>query len=437
MDDKLMSPAASPVGVKRVSKWPLMMVSGVLGLFVVVMACVAYSKGQASTQAPEEAPPRVQGESPAQIARRIVGARGIVPPKVAPRTPQPSAAEPVVLVASVDEGPPRPPGGVATTAHTETSSGPTADVEDARKERLAALRRALSGSTGVQIQRDSAPSSSPRDASLAEIERVRHEREGLSATAADPAAAYQKALKAAQAQALGANAEDATQPSTPPMPAGIGSFNREGSPDRFRLNSELELPPSRFVVQAGAVVPATLDSAINSELPGTVLAHVALDVYDSPTGRHLLVPQGAKLFGEYASNVAFGQSRLMIAWQRITMPDGRTIDIGEMPGADGVGRSGFEDQVDNHLFRLFASALLLSGVTAGVAMSQDPGQNTMRVTAGSAMSQALGQQLGQVTAQLIQKNMNIAPTLDVRPGYRFNIIVTKDIVFHAPYRRNR
>jgi type IV secretion system protein VirB10 len=184
------------------------------------------------------------------------------------------------------------------------------------------------------------------------------------------------------------------------------------------------------------VIPAVLDSAVNSELPGVLLAHVAIDIYDSPSGRHLRIPQGAWLFGEYASGVAFGQSRLMCAWQQITMPDGRTLDIGEMPGADGVGRSGFTDLVDNHYFRLFSSALLLSGVTAGVAMSQDVGTgNSQRVTAGSAMSQALGQQLGQTTAMLLQKNMNISPTLDIRVGYRFNVIVTKNIPFSEPYRR--
>jgi len=227
----------------------------------------------------------------------------------------------------------------------------------------------------------------------------------------------------------------------PPLPAGptaVGAFNRPGSPDRFRLEAELEAPRSRYILQPGrgGVIPAVLDSAVNSELPGPILGHVAVDVYDSPTGRHLLIPQGASLFGEYASGVVFGQSRLMVAWQRITMPDGRTLDIGEMPGTDGLGRSGFTDLVDNHYFRIFSSALLLSGVTAGVAMSQDVGTgNGQRVTAGSAMSQALGQQLGQTTSQFLQKNMNIAPTLDIRPGYRFNIIVTKDLVFKGPYRR--
>ena len=126
---------------------------------------------------------------------------------------------------------------------------------------------------------------------------------------------------------------------------------------------------------------------------------------------------------------------MLIAWQRIVFPDGKAMDIGSMPGADSAGYAGFNDQVNNHYFRLFASAFLMSGVTAGITMSQNQDQqnNGNRQTASGALSEALGQQLGLVTAQLISKNMNIAPTLEIRPGYRFNVIVTKDMTFSKPY----
>jgi type IV secretion system protein VirB10 len=138
--------------------------------------------------------------------------------------------------------------------------------------------------------------------------------------------------------------------------------------------------------------------------------------------------------GSYSSDVAFGQARVLIAWQRIIFPDGKAMDIGSMPGADSAGYSGFTDKVNNHYFRLFSSAFLMSGVTAGISMSQPQTINgNSRPTASSAMSEALGQQLGQVTAQLIAKNMNIAPTLEIRPGYRFNVMVTKDLTFSKPY----
>jgi type IV secretion system protein VirB10 len=146
-----------------------------------------------------------------------------------------------------------------------------------------------------------------------------------------------------------------------------------------------------------------------------------------------LIPQGSRLVGAYASNVAYGQARVLVAWQRIVFPDGKAMDIGSMPGADSAAYAGFNDQVNHHYFRLFASAFLMSGVTAGLAMSQ-PQQNAASApTYSTAMSQALGQDLGRVTAQLIAKNMNIAPTIEIRPGFRFNIVVTKDMTFSKPY----
>lgn len=438
MDDKLMSPAASPLGVKPLPSKPLLLAYGVAALLAGVVAYVAYQKSEAQNQTVEaETLPRVQGESPSQIALRLMSARQ-TKPKEAPAAPPPS--EPVVLVASLDE-PPRPPrDGSAAADVSGTSEDHSDRAAEARSARRASLRHALSGSTVVPqhgSERTRA-AGTPGSDTVAELERVRREKAALTGT--DPTAAYQHAMQlaaAAQGQAMPGTA------GTPPMQAaptfasaGVGTYNRAGDSDRFRLDAELEQPRSRFVVQPGDVIPAVLQSAINSELPGPILAQVAVDVYDSPTHRHLLIPQGTKLFGEYASGVVFGQSRLLVAWQRLRFPNGQTLDIGEMPGTDGVGRSGFNDLVDNHYFRLFASALLLSGVTAGVAMSQDVGSgNSQRVTAGSAMSQALGQQLGQTAAQLIQKNMNVAPTLDIRPGYRFNVMITKDLTFRRPYRR--
>jgi type IV secretory pathway VirB10-like protein len=213
-----------------------------------------------------------------------------------------------------------------------------------------------------------------------------------------------------------------------------GQFAGSGQADRWRLDSRPEAPRSPFELRAGFVVPATLISGINSDLPGQIVAQVSQDVFDTPTGKWRLIPQGARLVGSYSSDIAFGQSRVLVAWQRIIFPDGKAMDIGAMPGADSAGYSGFTDQVNNHFGRLFGSAFLMSAVTAGISISQPQTlSTTTRESASSAMSEALGQQLGQVTAQLIAKNMNIAPTLEIRPGYRFNVVVTKDMTFSKPY----
>ena len=149
-----------------------------------------------------------------------------------------------------------------------------------------------------------------------------------------------------------------------------------------------------------------------------------------------MLPQGSRLVGSYSSDVAYGQARVLVAWQRIVFPDGKAMDIGAMPGADGAGHAGFSDEVNNHYVRLFGSALLMSAVTAGVTYSQRQNQNgtVLAPSASSALSEALGQQLGQATAQMIAKNLNVAPTLEIRPGYRFNVIVVKDLTFSKPYK---
>lgn len=214
-----------------------------------------------------------------------------------------------------------------------------------------------------------------------------------------------------------------------------GAYGRfSGAADRWRLKSRPQAPATRFELRAGAVIPATLISGINSDLPGQIIAQVSADVYDTATGKHLLIPQGSRLIGRYSSEIIYGQGRLLVAWQRIVYPDGTALDIGAMPGADAAGYSGFHDQVDNHYFRTFASAILMSAIVGGISMSQSTGNDDGQTSASEAMTQALGRVLGRTAAQIISKNLNVAPTLKIRPGYRFNVMVTKDIVLRKPYR---
>jgi type IV secretory pathway VirB10-like protein len=227
-------------------------------------------------------------------------------------------------------------------------------------------------------------------------------------------------------------------PPSPPDPNGLGTY--DGSRNRWKLNTRLEAPTTPYILRTGFVIPALLMSAMESELPGTIIAQVSQDVYDTPTGSYLLIPQGSRLVGEYSNTIQYGQSRIFVAWQRIIYPDGSALDIGAMPGADEQGEAGFNDQVNNHFVRLFGSALLMSAITAGVTYSQSQGQgynnnfNGNQVPrAGDVLSQALGQQLGAATAALLERNLSIAPTLKIRPGYRFNILVVKDLTFDRPY----
>ena len=224
-------------------------------------------------------------------------------------------------------------------------------------------------------------------------------------------------------------------PSASPNPNNLGTY--DGSRDRWKLNTRLEAPTTPYILRTGWVIPALLLTAMESELPGTITAQVSEDVYDSGTGKYLLIPQGSRLVGEYANTIQYGQSRIFVAWQRIIYPDNSALDIGAMPGADGEGESGFHDLVDNHFLRLFGSALLMSAITAGITYSQDQGQNNNYngnpPRAGDVLSAALGQQLGASTSALLERNLSIPPTLKIRQGYGFNVVVVKDLVFDRPY----
>jgi type IV secretion system protein VirB10 len=194
-------------------------------------------------------------------------------------------------------------------------------------------------------------------------------------------------------------------------------------------------------VKTGTVIPAVMVTGINSDLPGVMVAQVSQNVYDTATGRHLLLPQGAKLYGMYDSRVIYGQERVLVAWNRVIFPDGSSVTLGAMPGADISGYAGFNDQVNNHYVRIFGSAFLMSIITGGVSYSVDSVSNNSSgnnnngntTTFQDAMASALAAQMGQVTLKLLEKNLSIAPTLEIRPGYQFNVICTKDVAFTEPY----
>ena len=188
-------------------------------------------------------------------------------------------------------------------------------------------------------------------------------------------------------------------------------------------------PASRYVVQAGSVIPAALITGIRSDLPGQVTAQVTENVYDSPTGEFLLIPQGAKLVGVYDSQVSFGQDRVLLVWTRLIMPNGRSIVLERQPGADTQGFAGLEDEVDQHWDRLFLAAALstLLGVGSELGASGNDSDIVQALRRGSSQS------LNQVGQQVVQRNLNIQPTLTIRPGFPVRVIVNRDLVL-APYR---
>ena len=186
---------------------------------------------------------------------------------------------------------------------------------------------------------------------------------------------------------------------------------------------------SPYTLHAGSVIAASLITGLNSDLPGLVTAQVTENVYDSVTGRILLIPQGSRLIGSYDSVVAFGQTRALVVWQRIILPDGSSIRIDNVPATDLAGYAGLSDRLDRHTWQLLK----------GVALSTLLGVGT-ELTFGSAESdlvQAIRQSAQQSGAragdQLVTRNLNIQPSLRVRPGWPLRIVVHKDIVLR-PWR---
>ncbi|MBB5046128.1 type IV secretion system protein VirB10 [Rhodopseudomonas rhenobacensis] len=223
---------------------------------------------------------------------------------------------------------------------------------------------------------------------------------------------------------------------TPPVDAGAAqnmqdrktAFLNASTDKRTVSPDRLDAKASPYVVQAGTVIPAALITGIRSDLPGQITAQVTEAVYDSPTGKYLLIPQGAKLIGQYDSSVAFGQSRVLLVWTRIIMPDGGSIVLERQPGADTQGYAGLEDEVDNHWGMLFKAAVLstLLSVGAEAGTSQDENNLVQAIRSGASNS------ISQTGSQIVQRQLNIQPTLTIRPGFPVRVIVTRDLVL-APY----
>jgi type IV secretory pathway VirB10-like protein len=225
---------------------------------------------------------------------------------------------------------------------------------------------------------------------------------------------------------------------TPPVDAGSAQNMQDrktaflnASTDKRTISPDrLEAAASPYVVQAGTVIPAALITGIRSDLPGQITAQVTEAVYDSPSGKYLLIPQGAKLIGQYDSSVAFGQSRVLLVWTRIIMPDGSSIVLERQPGADTEGYAGLEDEVDNHWGMLFKAAVLstLLSVGAEAGTSQDENNLVQAIRSGASNS------ISQTGQQIVQRQLNIQPTLTIRPGFPVRVIVTRDLVL-APYKQ--
>ena len=199
--------------------------------------------------------------------------------------------------------------------------------------------------------------------------------------------------------------------------------------DRRTTSSDRVMAPaSPFVLQAGAVIPAALITGIRSDLPGQITAQVTENIYDSPTGRILLVPQGTRIIGQYDNNVQFGQRRVLLVWNRLIMPNGRSIGLERQPGADTQGYAGLEDGVDYHWWDLAKAAGLSTLLAVGTELAVSDEDRLV-----AAIRDGAQDTINDAGQQIIRRQLQVAPTLTIRPGFPVRVIVTRDLVLE-PYR---
>ena len=206
------------------------------------------------------------------------------------------------------------------------------------------------------------------------------------------------------------------------------AFMKEAA-DNGYLPELLKPKLGEFELTAGSVIPAVMLSGINSDLPGTIVAQTRQTVYATNEPDAVVIPQGSRLVGRYSADVAYGQSRVLAAWDELILPNGSRIALRSMSAADGQGQSGMEDQVNNHFWKTWSSALLVSFLGVAAQQSQPQNQGAFNTPSGSAQASAAAMNsLSDVSSKILQKSLNISPTLQIRPGMTFNVMVNRSII---------
>ncbi len=205
------------------------------------------------------------------------------------------------------------------------------------------------------------------------------------------------------------------------------AFSERSSQNDIYNPNGLEYPASPYQVMAGTLIPASLVTGINSDLPGQIIAQITQPVYDTVTGQHILIPQGSRLLGQYQSQVSFGQDRALVIWNRIIFPDGRSITI-SAPSADLQGYAGLSDRTDHHWDRVFAAAGLATLLGIGSELGSDDDTRLVR-----ALRNGTSDTVNQAGQAIVDKQLGIQPTLKIRPGWPVRVIVTRDLILEPTH----
>ncbi|MDI1245150.1 MAG: TrbI/VirB10 family protein [Rhodoferax sp.] len=349
-----------------------------------------------------------------------------------------------------------------SSSGAQAGSGGTAPPSPAEAHRLWLQKRKYERIQGAIMASDSAETSdiSKGGAALA-AKSAAGSMVGLGADGEDIAGGLNQKLSAANGRAVNARASaTAESMRTASLPAGVAaaSSNSGYLPTALAAGSPAGLDPAvaaqarnkafmkeaadngylpelvkpimgEFELTAGSVIPAVMLSGINSDLPGTIVAQTRQTVYATHDPAAVVIPQGSRLIGRYSADVAYGQSRVLAAWDELILPNGSRIALRGMSAADGQGQSGMEDQVNNHFWKTWSSALLVSFLGVAAQQTQPQNQGAFNTPSGSAQASAAAMNsLSDVSSKILQKSLNISPTLQVRPGMAFNVIVNRSII---------
>jgi type IV secretion system protein VirB10 len=325
---------------------------------------------------------------------------------------KPKSNDPVMVVAALDSGVPR---------LTETSGEPIDEAERVEKTRLARMAgQARESQIFFRVQMKAAPreavAATPHSAPPPDLKPAEGDLTTLTSLRA---AERGRALAAGD---LDLSANDPTEPLRKL------SFLKMAKENDIYNPHGLEKPASPYQLMAGTIIAASLVSGLNSDLPGFVIAQVTENVYDSVSGRFLLIPQGSRLLGKYDNVVAFGQERALVVWHRILRPDGSSVVIDNLPATDTAGYAGLADDVDPHTWKLLKGVALATVLGVGSQLAFGTSDNDLV----KALSQATQSTTNRAGQRLVERNLNVAPTLTVRPGWPLRVIVQKDIVLQ-PY----
>jgi type IV secretion system protein TrbI len=219
----------------------------------------------------------------------------------------------------------------------------------------------------------------------------------------------------------------APPPATPSAQDRQLAFLNAAADRRTVAPDRVAAPASPYILQAGAVIAAALITGIRSDLPGQITAQVTENIYDSPTGRILLVPQGTRIIGQYDNNVQFGQSRVLLVWNRLIFPNGRSIVLERQPGADAEGYAGLQDGVDYHWWELAKAAGLSTLLSVGAELAANDDDRLIQAIRNGGQDT-----INDAGQQIVRRQLNVAPTLTIRPGFPVRVIVTRDMVLE-PY----